>query len=174
MYIFADNFSFFQASDLEGNGSFTILKNFHMFFQKMVNGGVVNFWACLNFSRGVQDHVVNRFCNELALMCQTSGMVSSLVHLLWSLSQWIGCESSFKICAVSGWYSVLLNCCSRNHIWTPVCWTVGVAGLSNWANCPSSECATWAFRQSAVQRVWECEKEDAWKRTRSSRGHSSR
>jgi eukaryotic translation initiation factor 2C len=41
----------------------------------MVNGGVVNHWACLNFSRSVQENVAAAFCSELALMCQTSGMV---------------------------------------------------------------------------------------------------
>jgi hypothetical protein len=43
--------------------------------QKMVNGGVVNHWACLNFSRSVQENVASAFCAELAHMCQTSGMV---------------------------------------------------------------------------------------------------
>lgn len=42
----------------------------------MVNGGVVNNWACLNFSRGVQDSIARGFCYELAQMCMTSGMVS--------------------------------------------------------------------------------------------------
>jgi eukaryotic translation initiation factor 2C len=42
--------------------------------QKMVNGGVVNHWACLNFSRSVQENVASAFCAELAHMCQTSGM----------------------------------------------------------------------------------------------------
>ena len=42
----------------------------------MVNGGVVNYWACINFSRGVQETAAARFCQELALMCQISGMVS--------------------------------------------------------------------------------------------------
>jgi hypothetical protein len=41
----------------------------------MVNGGVVNYWACLNFSRNVQENYVHSFCFELAQMCQTSGMV---------------------------------------------------------------------------------------------------
>lgn len=42
--------------------------------KKMVNGGVVNYWACINFSRGVQDGAALRFCHELAMMCQVSGM----------------------------------------------------------------------------------------------------
>ena len=50
--------------------------HFH-FCKKMVNGGVVNYWACINFSRGVQETAAARFCQELAVMCQVSGMVIS-------------------------------------------------------------------------------------------------
>lgn len=41
----------------------------------MVNGGTVNNWICVNFSRSVQDSVARSFCQELAQMCMTSGMV---------------------------------------------------------------------------------------------------
>ena len=41
----------------------------------MVNGGRVSSWACINFSRTVQDGAARSFCHELALMCQVSGMV---------------------------------------------------------------------------------------------------
>lgn len=41
----------------------------------MVNGGRVNNWACINFSRNVQDSAARGFCHELAIMCQISGMV---------------------------------------------------------------------------------------------------
>ncbi|KAJ4834563.1 argonaute 1B [Turnera subulata] len=44
------------------------------FWQKMVNGGRVNHWICINFSRNVQDTVAKGFCHELAQMCQISGM----------------------------------------------------------------------------------------------------
>ena len=43
--------------------------------QKMVNGGTVNNWICINFSRTVQDSVARGFCVELAQMCVISGMV---------------------------------------------------------------------------------------------------
>ncbi|CAK9204737.1 unnamed protein product [Sphagnum troendelagicum] len=46
----------------------------NMMHKKMVNGGVVNHWACLNFSRSVQENYAHSFCSELAQMCQTSGM----------------------------------------------------------------------------------------------------
>jgi eukaryotic translation initiation factor 2C len=40
----------------------------------MVNGGRVSHWACINFSRNVQDSAARVFCHELAIMCQISGM----------------------------------------------------------------------------------------------------
>lgn len=43
--------------------------------QKMVNGGTVNNWICINFARNVQENIAAGFCHELALMCRTSGMV---------------------------------------------------------------------------------------------------
>nr|GMC77580.1 protein argonaute 1-like [Ipomoea batatas] len=46
----------------------------YFFSQKMVNGGTVNNWICINFSRNVQDSVARGFCSELAQMCQISGM----------------------------------------------------------------------------------------------------
>ncbi|KAM0838400.1 hypothetical protein ACQ4PT_060985 [Festuca glaucescens] len=42
--------------------------------RKMVNGGTVNDWICINFSRNVPDNAVRNFCRELADVCQTSGM----------------------------------------------------------------------------------------------------
>jgi eukaryotic translation initiation factor 2C len=50
--------------------------------QKMVNGGVVKHWACINFSRYVTADTAHQFCNELAQMCQTSGMVLAHQQLL--------------------------------------------------------------------------------------------
>lgn len=43
--------------------------------QKMINGMTVSRWACINFSRSVQESVARGFCNELVQMCQVSGMV---------------------------------------------------------------------------------------------------
>lgn len=43
--------------------------------QKMINGMTVSRWACINFSRSVQENVARGFCSELARMCQVSGMV---------------------------------------------------------------------------------------------------
>lgn len=42
--------------------------------KKMVNGGKVRNWMCINFARNVQENVVRGFCHELAVMCQASGM----------------------------------------------------------------------------------------------------
>ncbi|PSR96508.1 Protein argonaute 1B like [Actinidia chinensis var. chinensis] len=47
----------------------------NMMNKKMVNGGTVNNWICINFSRNVQDSVARGFCVELAQMCVISGMV---------------------------------------------------------------------------------------------------
>lgn len=53
----------------------------------MINGMTVNRWACINFSRSVQESVARGFCNELTQMCQVSGMVVVLQPLsLFSLS----------------------------------------------------------------------------------------
>ncbi|GMH14101.1 hypothetical protein Nepgr_015942 [Nepenthes gracilis] len=47
----------------------------NMMNKKMVNGGTVNNWICINFSRNVQDHEARSFSAELARMCHVSGMV---------------------------------------------------------------------------------------------------
>ncbi|GMP77181.1 hypothetical protein CsSME_00033543 [Camellia sinensis var. sinensis] len=46
----------------------------NMMNKKMINGMTVSRWACINFSRSVQESVARGFCNELAQMCQVSGM----------------------------------------------------------------------------------------------------
>ncbi|PIA26674.1 hypothetical protein AQUCO_09100081v1 [Aquilegia coerulea] len=46
----------------------------NMMNKKMVNGGTVNNWMCINFSRNVQESVARGFCHELAQMCYISGM----------------------------------------------------------------------------------------------------
>uniref|UniRef100_A0A0E0PCS2 Piwi domain-containing protein n=1 Tax=Oryza rufipogon TaxID=4529 RepID=A0A0E0PCS2_ORYRU len=54
----------------------------NMMNKKMVNGGRVNNWACINFSRNVQDSAARGFCHELAIMCQISGMDFALEPVL--------------------------------------------------------------------------------------------
>jgi eukaryotic translation initiation factor 2C len=44
----------------------------------MINGGKVRSWMCVNFARNVQESLARGFCHELALMCQASGMASTL------------------------------------------------------------------------------------------------
>ncbi|KAM0874017.1 hypothetical protein ACQ4PT_037690 [Festuca glaucescens] len=46
--------------------------------KKMVNGGRVNDWICINFSRNVPDSAATSFCRQLAEMCQISGMDFSI------------------------------------------------------------------------------------------------
>nr|AVX29505.1 argonaute 1 [Lilium lancifolium] len=50
----------------------------NMMNKKMVNGGRVHNWTCINFARNVQENVAGGFCYELAQMCRTSGMDFSL------------------------------------------------------------------------------------------------
>ncbi|KAJ7297230.1 hypothetical protein O6H91_Y072000 [Diphasiastrum complanatum] len=54
----------------------------NMMNKKMINGGNVNYWACVNFSRGVQENIARGFCHELAQMCQISGMVFQLEPII--------------------------------------------------------------------------------------------
>ncbi|KAG9451762.1 hypothetical protein H6P81_004666 [Aristolochia fimbriata] len=42
--------------------------------KKMINGSTVSRWACINFSRSVQESAARAFCGELVQMCQVSGM----------------------------------------------------------------------------------------------------
>jgi hypothetical protein len=50
--------------------------------KKMVNGGSVRHWACINFSQYVTDEIAPQFCNELIEMCRTSGMVFEMNPVL--------------------------------------------------------------------------------------------
>ncbi|XXG44501.1 hypothetical protein AAC387_Pa01g4288 [Persea americana] len=45
----------------------------NMINKRMVNGGTVDYWTCINFSRMHQDGV-NMFCKELIKMCKDIGM----------------------------------------------------------------------------------------------------
>ncbi|MQM06013.1 hypothetical protein Taro_038830 [Colocasia esculenta] len=46
----------------------------NMMNKKMINGSTVTHWACINFSRSVQENTARLFCQELAQICQVSGM----------------------------------------------------------------------------------------------------
>ncbi|KAE8723979.1 Protein argonaute 1D [Hibiscus syriacus] len=58
----------------------------NMMNKKMVNGGTVKNWICINFSRQVQSSVAQRFCYELAQMCYISGMAFTPEPVLPSIS----------------------------------------------------------------------------------------
>ncbi|XP_057951537.1 protein argonaute 1 [Malania oleifera] len=58
----------------------------NMMNKKMVNGGTVNNWICINFSRNVHDNVARGFCYELAQMCHISGMAFNPESVLPPLS----------------------------------------------------------------------------------------
>ncbi|EOY30931.1 Stabilizer of iron transporter SufD / Polynucleotidyl transferase isoform 2 [Theobroma cacao] len=46
----------------------------NMMNKKVINGSTVRYWACINFSRSVQESTAHGFCQELVQMCQVSGM----------------------------------------------------------------------------------------------------
>ncbi|XP_027072355.1 protein argonaute PNH1 [Coffea arabica] len=50
------------------------LGQWNMINKKVINGSTVNYWACINFSRGVQESTACSFCQQLVQMCQDSGM----------------------------------------------------------------------------------------------------
>jgi hypothetical protein len=75
----------------------------------MVNGGRVSSWACINFSRNVQDNAARIFCHELAQMCQVSGMVRvNQIELQYS---YLFVTLGF-VCVICPSYSVLLGLCT--------------------------------------------------------------
>nr|AGS47792.1 argonaute 5 [Salvia miltiorrhiza] len=45
----------------------------NMIDKKMINGGKIEFWACINFSR-MSDTNAGQFCNDLIGMCSSKGM----------------------------------------------------------------------------------------------------
>ncbi|KAL2630171.1 hypothetical protein R1flu_014857 [Riccia fluitans] len=53
----------------------------NMIGMKLIDGGVVNHWACINFSCNVHDADARRFCNDLAETCSKSGMRFSREYL---------------------------------------------------------------------------------------------
>ncbi|XP_004488421.1 protein argonaute PNH1-like isoform X2 [Cicer arietinum] len=46
----------------------------NMMNKKVINGSTVRYWACINFSRSVQESTACGFCQQLVQMCQISGM----------------------------------------------------------------------------------------------------
>ncbi|XP_047337741.1 protein argonaute PNH1-like [Impatiens glandulifera] len=46
----------------------------NMMNKKVVNGSTVDCWACINFSRGIQDSAARAFCQQLVQMCQCAGL----------------------------------------------------------------------------------------------------
>ncbi len=49
---------------------------------RMVNGGSIRRWACINFSQCVIAGIAPQLCNELIEMCRTSGMVFEMNPML--------------------------------------------------------------------------------------------
>ncbi|CAM6066124.1 unnamed protein product [Sphagnum tenellum] len=49
---------------------------------RMVNGGSIRRWACINFSQCVIAEIAPQLCNELTEMCRTSGMIFEMNPML--------------------------------------------------------------------------------------------
>nr|CAB3498889.1 unnamed protein product [Digitaria exilis] len=45
--------------------------------KKMVNGGSIKYWACLTFTSRIHPNEIGRFCEDLAMMCNSIGMQMS-------------------------------------------------------------------------------------------------
>uniref|UniRef100_A0A2N9G2L5 Piwi domain-containing protein n=1 Tax=Fagus sylvatica TaxID=28930 RepID=A0A2N9G2L5_FAGSY len=59
----------------ENRGKQPQMGQWNMINKKMVKGGEVNFWACVNFSTRVNRNFPFRFCDELVNMCNSKGIV---------------------------------------------------------------------------------------------------
>ncbi|AES65969.2 eukaryotic translation initiation factor 2c [Medicago truncatula] len=46
----------------------------NMLNKKVINGSNVRYWACINFSRSVQESTAHGFCQQLVQMCQITGL----------------------------------------------------------------------------------------------------
>ncbi|GJW33250.1 hypothetical protein Tco_0053282, partial [Tanacetum coccineum] len=76
--------------------------------QKMVNGGRVASWMCINFARNVQDNTARTFCHELAQMCNISGMVRQDPFLFYLIPCSILQHAILVECAILGSLTVSL------------------------------------------------------------------
>nr|DAD32509.1 TPA_asm: hypothetical protein HUJ06_011360 [Nelumbo nucifera] len=54
----------------------------NMMNKKMVDGGTVNTWTCINFADNVSDPIACEFCNALGRMCHVSGMKFNIEPIL--------------------------------------------------------------------------------------------
>ncbi len=54
----------------------------NMMNKRMVNGGSVRHWACINFSQYVTAEIAPQLCNELIEICRTSGMIFEMNPVL--------------------------------------------------------------------------------------------
>lgn len=54
----------------------------NMIDKKMIKGGNVQYWTCLNLSMNVSDDMAGKFCDHLAVMCTTKGMQFNRTPLL--------------------------------------------------------------------------------------------
>ncbi|KAM7280556.1 hypothetical protein ACFE04_007690 [Oxalis oulophora] len=58
----------------EQKDCFPQVGQWNMAKKRFINGGTVNHWMCINFSRSVGDGVIHGFCRRLVEVCQGLGM----------------------------------------------------------------------------------------------------
>uniref|UniRef100_A0A0D3F187 Piwi domain-containing protein n=2 Tax=Oryza TaxID=4527 RepID=A0A0D3F187_9ORYZ len=66
----------------------------NMMHKKMINGGRVKSWACVNFCWSVREYAARNFCYDLGFMCRESGMVFSVKPVLPLVIAKPGCVES--------------------------------------------------------------------------------
>ena len=72
--------------------------NLYLYVQKMVNGGRVQNWICVSFSRNLHEDAVYNFCDHLAGICRNIGMVfSQVICLIIWLSKLLACSICFGL-----------------------------------------------------------------------------
>uniref|UniRef100_A0A0E0CGA8 Piwi domain-containing protein n=1 Tax=Oryza meridionalis TaxID=40149 RepID=A0A0E0CGA8_9ORYZ len=66
----------------------------NMMHKKMIDGGRVKSWACVNFCWSVREYAARNFCYDLGFMCRESGMVFSVKPVLPLVIAKPGCVES--------------------------------------------------------------------------------
>uniref|UniRef100_A0A8I6YA31 Uncharacterized protein n=1 Tax=Hordeum vulgare subsp. vulgare TaxID=112509 RepID=A0A8I6YA31_HORVV len=70
----------------------------NMINKRMVNGGSINYWACLTFASRLNPNDIGMFCHDLARMCNSIGMdtVESAIRNIYGHSAQVLAEQGIK------------------------------------------------------------------------------
>ena len=83
--------------------------------QKVINGSTVRYWACINFSRSIQESTARGFCQQLVQICQISGMVKFQILVIPLLRSYIletACLNSTSTVQITFLIRTTLSCYS--------------------------------------------------------------